>query len=126
VLLEIKSSISGVDTRWTFFQAPFVVEDAFGFRFPVPSEYDYALLNNIIQWRFQDRDSFAEVRAGNYELYKTQKSDEIITFNTFLTPGTSITMAIIVHRSIKDDECCPMPHCGSTTSLVIPSGGRKW
>lgn len=126
VLLDIKSSVGGIDTRWTFFQAPYVVEDAFGFKFPVPSEYDFAMLNNIIQWRFQDRISYSEVQAGNYELYKTKNSSEVITIDTFLTPGTYITMGLIVRRSNKDGGYCPMPHCGSSSSIITLSGSRTW
>src|SRR5215471_12868984 len=78
IVLEIKKSIASVDTRWTFFQAPLVVEDALGFKFPVPSEYDYGLLENIIQYRFQTGDGSRDVRLGNYELYNTKMSTEAL------------------------------------------------
>jgi hypothetical protein len=126
MLLEIKSSIGTVDTRWAFFQAPFVVEDALGFKFLVPSEYNFELLDKVIQWRFRDRDCFQDVQAGNYELFNSRNSDVIITSQTHLAPGTSITMAMIIASSVDDDEKCPMPNCDSNKSTPVCSGGRQW
>ncbi|KAH6860841.1 hypothetical protein BKA58DRAFT_448594 [Alternaria rosae] len=53
VVLEIRDSNKVMDTGWTYFQDPFVVEDAFGRKFPVPSEFDYDMLDTIDRRKFQ-------------------------------------------------------------------------
>jgi hypothetical protein len=66
VVLEIKSSLTFADTRWTYFQVSLLVEDALGFKFPVPSEYDYELLDTIIKHRFLKVPGSSDVQVGNY------------------------------------------------------------
>ncbi|KAH7077365.1 hypothetical protein FB567DRAFT_608462, partial [Paraphoma chrysanthemicola] len=125
VVLEIRNSLTTVDTRWTHFQAPLVVEDALGFKFPVPSEYDFNLLDSIIQTRFKQGAGSREVRSGRYELCKSKKRSETVTAASRLLPGTAITMAIIVDTSINE-SMCPMPHCRSTEASICPGGGFIW
>ncbi len=126
VLLEIKSSLALPDTRWTFYQSPFVVEDALGLKFPVPSEYQYDLLDTIIKHRFMDGPGSLDVRAGNYELFSTKNSDHILSASVRLLPGTAITMAILVSKPVLTDEVCPIRRCGSDRSTAAPGGGRLW
>lgn len=77
VVLEIKDSLSLGNTSWTYFQAPLIVEDALGFKFPVPSEYDFELLDTIIKHRFLEGPGSSEVEAGNYELFNTKNSRQV-------------------------------------------------
>jgi hypothetical protein len=126
VVLEMKSSLPLGDTRWTYFQEPLIVEDALGFKFPVPSEYDYELLNNIVKHRFTDGPGSSEVEAGNYELSNTKNSQQVISANMWLLPGTSITMAILVRGPKFGHEECPMPRCRSIRTTIAPGGGRLW
>jgi hypothetical protein len=126
IVLEIKESLPLGDTRWTYFQAPLIVEDALGFKFPVPSEYDFDLLDKIIKHRFVDGPGSSEVEAGNYELFNTKNSRQVIAANVRLIPGTSITMAILISRPEIFDEQCPMPRCMSTRTTIAPGGGRLW
>ena len=126
VVLEIRDTLTGPDTRWTYLQAPFRVEDALGFQFPVPSEYDYDMLITIIQRRFQKGAGSLDVRAGNYELCKTKKSSELVTAGTRLTPGTAITMAIIIFTPRASNASCPMPGCGSSKATPCPGGAFIW
>jgi hypothetical protein len=127
-MLEIKNSFSTVDTRWSFFQSPLVVEDALGFKFPVPSEYDYELLDTIIKHRFQDGPGCLEVNAGNYEIFKSKERNQIISVGVRLLPGTAITMAVLVAKPPSQllDEVCPMRKCGSKHSSIAVGGGRIW
>jgi hypothetical protein len=126
IVLEIRSSLATVDTRWTFFQAPLTVEDALGFKFPVPSEYDYQLLDTIIKHRFSDGPGSPEVKLGNYELFKTKDSKQVLSSSTRLLPGTNITMAILIGKSHHTDNSCPLPLCGSSQSTPAPGGGMLW
>jgi hypothetical protein len=126
VVLEIRSSMQSPDTRWTFFQSPLLVEDALGFRFPVPSEYSFDLLDGIIGLRFKAGPGAQEVTAGNYEIFKTENSRDVINSTTRLLPGTSITMAIIVDNTKLSDNDCPMPNCGSSQTSIRPDGSRTW
>jgi hypothetical protein len=59
------------------YQAPFIVEDALGFKFPVPSEYDYDLLDAVIKEKFKAGPGALEVKANNYEYFKTSNSDDV-------------------------------------------------
>ncbi|KAF2797253.1 hypothetical protein K505DRAFT_298803 [Melanomma pulvis-pyrius CBS 109.77] len=131
VLLEIKSSLSEPDTRWSFFQVPLVIvveviEDALGCKFPVPSEYDFDLLEAVIKQRFKTGPGSLNVQAGNYEYFKTKNSNDVLSRTTRLLPGTAITMAIIVVRPTLTDQTCPMPGCGSIQTAEPPGGGRTW
>lgn len=126
IVLEIKGSMASVDTRWTFFQAPIIVEDALGFKFPVPSEYDYGMLDNIIQYRFREGDGSRDVQAGNYELFKAKNTCQLLSAEMRLLPGMEIKMAVLVSRPILNDEACPMPRCGSTKTMSAVGGGRTW
>jgi len=75
VVLEIRGSLATPNAKWTFFQAPFIVEDALGFKFPVPSEYDFELLNAIIKHRFLEGSGSSEVKADimKYSVLRTAK-----------------------------------------------------
>lgn len=127
VVLEIRGSLATPDGRWTFFQAPLIVEDALGFKFPVPSEYDFKLLNAIIKHRFLEGPGSLEVQADNYELFSAKNSQVVISENVRLLPGASIIMAILLAKpasKVYTDETCPMPRCGSTLTTAAPGGGR--
>ena len=125
VVLRIEASLPTLDTRRTFFQDPLLVEDALC-KFPVPSEYDFQLLDEIIRFRFKAGPGSRDVEMGNYELSKTRRSDQTVTASTRLLPGTAITMAILVSIRPLTDECCPMPKCLSDRTAPTSDGGRLW
>jgi hypothetical protein len=126
ILLEIESSLPPVDARWAFFQDPLILEDALGFKFPVPSEYEFELLNTIIKHRFREGPRSDEVKEGEYELFMTKAPASVLSPGTRLLPGVAITMAIVIHQATASDEVCPMPRCGSDQVIAMPGGGRTW
>ncbi|KAF2138449.1 uncharacterized protein K452DRAFT_276837 [Aplosporella prunicola CBS 121167] len=128
VVLEIKSSLSGPDTRWTFFQDPYQVEDALGFTFPIPSEYDFHLINVIIKARFRNGPGSEYVRLGMYELLQTRDTSQAISEGTFLRPGTKIKMAIIIEMPYFGwmTATCLIPKNFSRRNTVVPGRGRIW
>lgn len=126
MVLEIKSSLGQPDIRWSFFQAPLVVEDALGYKFPVPSEYDFDILEAVIKQRFHTGPGSVDVKAGNYEYFMTKNSKEVLTRTSRLLPGTAITMAIIVVGPSLTDKACPMPKCDSIQTVESLGGGRVW
>ena len=126
IVLEIRNTLAPIDPRWTFFQAPLVIEDALGFKFPVPSEYDFELLNAIIKHRFIEGPGSDEVQAGDYELFKTKDTSVDISPAGRLLPGTAITMAIILEHPDPTGDLCPMPRCRSDYIVTMPGGGRRW
>ncbi|KAK3178011.1 hypothetical protein OEA41_000143 [Lepraria neglecta] len=88
------------DLRFTWAQEPVRFEDALGRVLPVPSEYNwrcYKKLEAIILDQFQDGLGHQKVRAGEYELFKSLDSSQIVdrSVEEPLTPGLAITMAII-------------------------------
>jgi hypothetical protein len=115
-----------VDTRWTFFQVPLTVEDALGLKFPVPSEYNYALLDTIIKHRFQEGPGSLDVRVGNYEVFSSKNSGRIISAGDRLLPGMNLTMAILINKPVLEDQNCPMRRCGSNRTTAVAGGGRTW
>lgn len=125
ILLDIRNAIS-VDTRWTFFQTPLEVEDAFGVKFPIPTEYDYDLIDTVIRHRFKIGGGSMEVKAGNYELCRKQNRLDIITESSRLQPGTAITMFIIVSSSIIKEAAWPISRCESAEVIPCPGGGFGW
>lgn len=115
--------------RWTFLQDPVIVEDALGRKFPVPSEYDFSLLDAIIKRKFQAGPCSAHVAAGEYEIMDTKNRSHVLTVGSFLTPGGSLTMAILVAMlppTVSGRENCPTPDCKSTNTTQAPGGGRLW
>jgi hypothetical protein len=115
-----------VDTRWTFFQAPLEVEDAFGVKFPIPTEYDYDLIDTVIRHRFKLGGGSMEVKAGNYELCRKQNRFDVITETSRLQPGTAITMFIIVSTQIVKEAVWPIPPYESAEVIPYPGGGSIW
>jgi hypothetical protein len=124
LLLEIKSSV--LDVRWTYFQAPLQVEDALGERFPVPSEYDFSLLQQIIRHRFQDDGQVsALVREGDYELSYANNSNQVLSNGHRLRPGSQLVMAVVIGK-IAQYDACPIPNCVSTEVKAVHGGGYRW
>ncbi|KAI1459628.1 hypothetical protein F4805DRAFT_419707 [Annulohypoxylon moriforme] len=130
IVLQIRTSITSTpDIRWTFFQDPLIVEDALGRKFPLPSEYDYLLLDAIIKHKFRDGPGATQVAAGDYEIMYTRNRRQILSNNSQLKPGSSLTMAIIISDNklvLAFKEGCPMPYCQSKDTIIVPDGGRRW
>jgi hypothetical protein len=130
VVLEIRESvISQPDCRWTFFQDPVRVEDALGRKFPVPSEYDFTLLDKIIQHKFTTGPGSVEVGLGDYQVMESRRSSIILSSESRLRPGSSLIMAILLGKpppGVLTDQSCPMPRCGSTETNCLEGGGRVW
>lgn len=130
MVLDIQTSLAKPpDIRWTFFQDPIIVEDALGRKFPLPSEYDYSLLDTIIKHKFQDGPGAVQVSAGHYEIMDAKNRLHILSVDSQLRPGGTVTMAILVSgpwSTILTDECCPMPWCQSIETTKVLGGGRQW
>ncbi|KAF1950494.1 hypothetical protein CC80DRAFT_539555 [Byssothecium circinans] len=94
ILVRIRPSATSADTRWTFFQEPIVVEDAFGIKFPVPSEYDSDLLQTIVAERYLKSCSVRNIDTERYELFLSWDTTNAVTPSTSILPGSQITMAI--------------------------------
>jgi len=124
VVLEIRNSMPVADTRWTYFQAPLLVEDVLGYKFPVPSEYDYSMLNTIIKHKFRTGPGSAQVKTGRYGLLQ-EREYKLVTAATRLLPGVEITMYVTLDE-LPVNKVCPMPRCGSTEAFYYPGGGFVW
>lgn len=92
----------------------------------MPSEYDFDLLDAIIQHKFETEPGRLEVKAGKYEYFKTKNSSDVLSRSSLLLPGTAITMAIILIRPILTNETCPMLGCNSIQTTEALGGGRTW
>ncbi|KAJ8116256.1 hypothetical protein OPT61_g2286 [Boeremia exigua] len=126
VVLEIRDRLPGPDIRWAHFQEPLLVEDALGRKYPIPSEYEYDLLQAVIEHKFREGPGAKHVSVGNYELCKSNRRSDVITSTSRLLPGMAITMAILLTASkakTKMDTHCPMPRCPSTKATRCTEGG---
>ena len=77
----------------------------------------------------RERTWIKKIRAGEYELFNTLDSSQIISRaeSEVLTPGMSITMAIIVGRYHSADfNRCPRPGYKSEIFISSESGGKTW
>ena len=130
VVVEIRGTLlSRPDTRWTFLQDPVLVEDAIGRKFPVPSEYDFALLDRIIRHKFETGPGSTPVRQGDYQIMDARDRELVLSLQSHLRPGGSLIMAILIGKpppGILTDRACPMPHCASSKTTEAEGGGRIW
>ena len=127
-MLELKNSVRGVDTRFTYFQAPVRVEDALGRVFPFPSECSVEALLVEIKARFREGPGKNEVVAGDFEIFNAKNTAQLLATSdhNVLLPGMSINMAIILEQAFPRDDKCPMPHCASKNFVEVLGGGRTW
>ena len=123
-MLDIQVSLGAVDIRMTYAQRPFFVEDALGFRYPVPSEFDYDMLDTIVKLRFRKGAGSEDVAIGNYEFLRADRRSLIITASSQLAPGTPIVMVVIAGISTR--KPCPTFGCPSVEPRPYPDGGFIW
>ena len=131
IVLELKTNVLGIDTRFTYFQAPVKVEDALGRVFPFSSECSVEALDAEIRSRFKKGPGKIEVMAGDFELFNAKNADQVLTIfdGNGLLPGMSINMAIVLEKDEKEfaeGDKCPMPHCSSRAFVEAVGGGRVW
>ncbi len=128
IVLELKASVLGIDTRFTYFQAPVRVEDALGRVFPFSSECSIEALDAEVKARFKKGPGKSEVLAGDFEMFNAKSTDQVITISgrNLLVPGMSINMAIVLEQDFAEGDKCPMPHCVSRTFMEAVGGGRTW
>lgn len=128
IVLELKTNLLGIDTRFTYFQAPVKVEDALGRVFPFSSECSVEALDTEIRSRFKEGPGKIEVNAGDFELFNAKNAKQVLTItdNNGLLPGMSINMAIVLEKEFAEGDKCPMPHCVSKTFVEAVGGGKTW
>ena len=83
----------------------------------------------IIIAQFKNGPLHREICAGEYELFNTFDSSQIVSRanGEVLTPGISVTMAIIIRKDYSENnDRCPRLGCESTKFLSKESGGRMW
>lgn len=117
------------DIRWTFLQDPVLVEDALGRKFPVPSEYDFTLLDHIIRHKFDVGPGSVEVSLGDYQILDAKNRELALCSESRLRPGSTLIMTILIGKPPRDvltDRACPMPRCGSVQTTQVEGGGRAW
>jgi hypothetical protein len=130
VVVEIRGAVlNRPDIRWAFLQDPVLVEDALGRKFPVPSEYDFTLLDRIIQHKFEEGPGSAQVSQGDYQIRDAKDRHLVLSSQSRLRPGCSLIMAILIGKpppGILTDRACPMPRCSSMETIQAEGGGRLW
>lgn len=127
-MLEIRATIIGIDTRFTYFQAPIKVEDVLGRVFPFASECSIEALDAEIRARFKEGPGKAEVKAGKYEMFNAKNSEQLLTVanNSVLLPGMLVSMAVVLDIKVEDGDKCPRPQCTSKSFVNASEGGKSW
>ena len=129
IMLELRDNVLGIDTRFTYFQAPVRVEDALGRVFPFPSECSVQALVSEIEFKFQEGPGKKEVMAGDFEIFNAKDTNQLfnISGHNIFVPGMSINMAIIFEKDLFGNvDKCPMPHCASRIFMEAIGGGKTW
>ena len=128
IVVELKNNLLGIDTRFTYFQAPVKVEDALGRAFIFASECSIEALDAEIRSRFKNGPGKTEVMAGDFELFNAKNAEQVLTISegNGLLPGMSINMAIVLEKEFAEGDKCPMPRCNSKTFVETVGGGRTW
>ena len=83
----------------------------------------------IIIAQFDNGPMHKKICAGEYELFNTFDSSQIVSRanSEVLTPGLSVTMAIIIGKyDSKNTNRCPRLGCKSTKFISKESGGKMW
>ena len=128
IVLELRTSLLRIDTRFAFFQEPVRVEDVLGRVFPFASECSVEALNAEIRARFKQGPGKTEVMAGDFEIFNATDSDQILTAtgDDGLLPGMRINMAVVLNQKFDSSGKCPVPRCTSTSVVNAVGGGRNW
>ena len=124
----MKASLSGIDSRFTYFQASVRVEDALGRVFAFPSKCSIEALNTEIKARFKEGPGKTEVKAGEFEIFNIKNTDHVLTISggDVLLFAILINIAIILEKKFAESDKCPMSHCASKIFVEAISGGRNW
>ena len=83
----------------------------------------------IIIAQFENGPMQKKICAGEYELFNTLDSSQIIsrTESEVLTPGLNVTMAVIIGKyDAGSSECCPRVGCKSTVFISKDPGCSVW
>ena len=128
IVLELRDSTRGIDTRFTYFQPPVRVEDALARVFPFPAECSVEALSCEIMVRFREGACMEEVTAGSFEIFNSEDQDQTLTISdrNGLVSGMSIKMVVILAIEVPDVEECSKPHCASEDFPEMVGGGRSW
>lgn len=128
-MIELRDSVCGIDTRFTYFQAPIRVEDALGRVFPFPSECSFEALTAEIKARFRGGPGEEEVMEGDFEIFINARNNTQLLIDpgpNALLPGMSVNMAIVFIDFVAGSDECPSPHCASKTFAEVIGGGKTW
>ena len=125
VMLEIRSSTRGIDTRFTFFQDPVRVEDALGRVFAFPSELSIEALNAEIKTRMKEYPWNSFVEDGDFEIFNAKNANEVLSISGrhTLRPGMSVNMAVVEKDCIHTNKH-PTPRYSSTFLMEAVGGGK--
>lgn len=145
-IVNLQMSSPSPELRYTWAQEPIRFEDAMGRVIPILSEYNWGAcrslssnmlthysyflsqkLEAIITAQFDNEPGYRKVCAGEYKLFNTPDSSQVISRaeSEVLTPGLSITMAIIVGQFHSgESNRCPRPGCKPDKFTSNESGGK--
>lgn len=83
----------------------------------------------VITDRFSSGPGSEKILAGEYELFLTRDSSELLTERTtsLLQPGSAITMAVVIgmYENVPQDRC-PRTGCLSSKLSKHTAGGWVW
>ncbi|PQE03553.1 kinetoplast-associated kap protein [Rutstroemia sp. NJR-2017a BVV2] len=123
-VLWIRTRLSEPDTRHTWLQEPMRWEDAYGRVFPIPVEFDYAMMEGALRGKFREGRGKKLVERNQWQLFDPSSPRAIYSAENWEPfPGMKITMAMIIPQS-DDQMVCPRLNCSSKSYAHSLGGGR--
>lgn len=127
-VLEIKTAIvTTPQTKMSWFQEPFCIEDGHGVKLPVPAEYDLTMIEGVIQLQL-NRTDFVEAKI--YRNFTITSSNDLEDFiykrETPPAPGTSMVVRCLEVLWGLEIGPCPIRACTSQKSRPYSENGRVW
>ncbi|KAE8445955.1 hypothetical protein EG329_012734 [Mollisiaceae sp. DMI_Dod_QoI] len=125
ILLAVRSRLSELDTRYTWFQKPMRFEDAYGRIWPIPVEYNYWMMEGAVRGKFQSGRGRTLVERDQWQLFDSTNTRNIFSPDNWEPiPGMNITMAMIIPQT-DDNTFCPKLNCPSNSYTDAIGGGKN-
>ncbi|KAL9620375.1 MAG: hypothetical protein Q9160_005075 [Pyrenula sp. 1 TL-2023] len=88
-VLEIRTAIlTTPQTKMSWFQEPFCVEDGYGVKLPVPAEYDFTMLEGVIQLHLNRTEPVEAKSYRGFTMANPNGVEQLVKRETHLAPGT--------------------------------------
>lgn len=127
-LMVARGNNGWLNPKFSNFQEPVRVEDAFGRSFPLGSELSVSDLFAIVYNRFKEGPGSGHIASGQFALLDSGNTSHVLhdTPGAQLIPGMCVIMLIKLSTENYSNNHCPVADCRSERIIVLKGGGRQW